>query len=225
MFRHPILLPAMLFALAATTAQAQAPAPKPAAPPAAATATATATAADYVITGFRGARFGMTQAQVRAAAAADFPGAVLSDTANPLEGTQALQAIVPKLEPGPGAATVIYIFGASSKTLAHINVVWSVAGEPTTDQRASIVTAAVQLTNYFQGLPTPPKATAGVTPTGPNGLLMYAAVDKKGGGIEIAADGISYQTSGPDAAASAPPKGPAVLRVSYLANVLNPDVL
>ena len=187
-----------------------------------------AAASDYEIKGFRSAAFGMTSAQVRQAIATDFGAAAkITDNANPAEGTTALQVTVDHLDPGPGAAQVTYIFGATSKTLAHVNVVWVLQGEPTTEQRAAIITAAIQLTNYFQTLPTPPKATAGVTPTGPNGLLMFAAVDKKGAGVEVAADGISYQANAAadgKPTASPAPKGPAVLRVSYIANAANPDI-
>ncbi|HWY65579.1 MAG TPA: hypothetical protein VNX61_10220 [Rhizomicrobium sp.] len=183
----------------------------------------------YDIKGFRSANFGMTQAQAKAAIAADFgAGAKTTDNANIVEGTQALQVSLDHLDPGPGPALVTYIFGATSHTLTHINVVWVVPGEPTAEQRAAIVTAAVQLTNYFQNLPNPLKATAGVTPTGPNGLLMFAGVDKKGAGIEVATDGISYQATKKEdnkETTSPPPKGPAVLRVSYIANAANPDIL
>jgi hypothetical protein len=44
----------------------------------------------------------------------------------------------------------------------------------------------------------------------------------------VAADGISYQTgaTGPDGKKidSPPPKGPALLRVSYISNAANPDI-
>src|SRR5215831_212091 len=111
----------------------------------------TVSVSDYVIKGFRGATFGMTQAQTKAAIAADFgPTAKITDNANIIEGTQALQVSLDHLDPGPGAALVTYIFGATSHTLTHINVVWVVPGEPTAEQRAAIVTASVQLTNYFQ---------------------------------------------------------------------------
>jgi hypothetical protein len=190
---------------------------------------AAAPAPDYEITGFRGARFGMTPAQVRAAVAADFGAAAkVTEASNPAEGTQALQVTVEHLDPGPGPAQVSYIFGATSHSLAHINVVWALTGSPTAEQRAAITTAAIQLANYFQTLPNPPKATSGATPTGPNGLLLFAAVDKQGRGVEVAADGISYQataTADNKRTASPPPTGPAILRVSYIGNVVNPDIV
>ena len=216
-------------ASAQTPPAAKAPAAA-AARPGPAPAAAAPTAGEFEIKGFRSAQFGMTPAQTRIAIAADFGAAAkITDNANPAEGTTALQVTVPSLPPGPGSAQVTYIFGATSKTLTHVNVVWVLTGEPTLEQRAGLVTAAIQLTNYFQTLPNPPKASAGVTPTGPNGLLMFAALDRKGAGVEVAADGISYQSTAttPDAKKtdSPPPKGPAILRVSYIANAANPDIV
>ena len=188
-------------------------------------APAAAPAADYEVKGFRSAKFGMTQAQVRAALATDFPGAKVVQTANVSEGTEAIQAAVDKLDPGPGPATVTYIFGATSKTLTHINVIWNVA-EPTTQQRDGIVAAAIQITNYFQSMPVQPKSVAGPTPLAANALLMYGAVDKRGAGMAVAVSGIAYQAQGATPATPAPqPTGPAALRISYIANVANPDIL
>jgi len=225
----PLLLAAALCAIAPASALAQAKAPAAQAPAAqapAAQAAAPTTQAPYEIKGFRSATFGMTKAQVLAAIAADFgPSAKAQETANPVEGTQALQVKIDKLDPGPGQATLTYIFGASTKTLSHVNVAWIVEGEATPEQRQGMITAAIQLTDYFQKLPNPPKATSGVTPTGPNGLVMYAAVDGKGAGLEVAVDGIAYQSSQARSATPSPaPKGPALLRISYYVNALNPDV-
>lgn len=176
----------------------------------------------YVIRGFRSASFGMGEAEVRAAIAHDFPGATIRQVDNATERTHALQASVAALEPGPGAALVTYIFGASSKKLTHINVVWCLPGNPSDEQRATIVAAAAQLTDYFRSLPNPPRASVNMTPLGPNGLLMFAAVDGKGAGLEVAVEGIRYTATA--GVPSPPPAGPAILRVSYLANAANPDV-
>jgi hypothetical protein len=217
-----------LTALSAASASVAQTAAKPATAKPAPTLPSPSPAADYVIKGFRSATFGMTQAQTKAAIASDFGStAKIAENSNIIEGTQALQVSLDHLDPGPGAALVTYIFGATSHTLSHINIVWVVPGEPTAEQRAAVVTAAVQLTNYFQNLPNPLKATAGATPTGPNGLLMFAGVDKKGAGIEVATDGISYQATKKEdnkETTSPPPKGPAILRVSYIANAANPDI-
>ena len=242
--RPAVLAGGALSCLVLTAAYAQTPVPRPvsptapravtpAAPRSAATTPAPATAGDYDIRGFRSANFGMTQAQTRAAVAADFGAAVaakITESVNPAEGTTILQVTVPRLEPGPGAAQLTYIFGASSKTLAHINVVWMLDGEPDANQRQSIMTAAGVLANYFQTLPNPPRSTLannGAAVVGPNTLLVYGASDRKGAGIQVVADGISYQATSADnkPANSPPPKGPATLQVSYISNTANPDVI
>jgi hypothetical protein len=228
-FRQTLAISAGL--LTAGVATAQTPAPRPAVPAARAAALAApprspASPTDYDIKGFRSAMFGHTPAQVRMAIAADFGQTIkITETSNPAEGTQVLQVTVPRIDPGPGAATVTYIFGASSKTLQHVNVVWVLDGEPTAEQRAGILTAAGQLANYFQTLPSPPKTVAGPAATGPNGLLVFAGADRKGASVEVVADGITYQATQDNKPFTSPtPKGPAVLRVSYILNPTNPDI-
>ena len=73
----------------------------------------------YEVSGFRDARFGMTEAEVRAAVKKSF---AVKDTdiktgANPIEGTALLIVRVDSLDPGPGPATITYIFGNKSKKL------------------------------------------------------------------------------------------------------------
>jgi hypothetical protein len=189
---------------------------------------ASAPAAGYQITGFRSAKFGMTPADVRAAIAKDFGEVTVQANANPAEGTSALQVDVARLDPGPGPAQITYIFGARSRNLAHINVVWVTRPDPTADERAAMLTAAVQLAHYFQTLPAPLKASLGPRRTGPNNLLLFAGVDETGAGVEVAVDGVRYEISGPAAGAttsSLDPTGPALLRVSYIRDVAHPDIL
>jgi hypothetical protein len=185
-------------------------------------------AAPYEIVGFRSAKFGMSEADVRAAVANDFGAVTMTPNANPVEGTSALQVTVDHMDPGPGPAEVTYIFGALSHTLAHINVVWTTGPSPTAEQRAAIITAGLQLSNYFQTRPQPLKATLAARPSGPNSLMLFAGVDQKGAGIEIAAEGISYEIADKTNAKksdSPAPAGPALLRISYIRNVANPDIM
>ena len=244
LFRSPASAIAALSVLALSGSAFAQTAPKPTTAPAprqpatlgaaptarAPAAAAAATAGDYDIRGFRSAVFGMPQSSVRSAIAADFGVATagkITEATNPAEGTTALQTTVDRLEPGPGPAQVTYIFGAASKTLIQVNVIWTLAGEPNAAQRDTVFSAGLQLANYFQTLPTPPKALGGVSPTGPNGLLMYAATDKKGAAIQVTADGISYQATGTTdnkRIDSPPPTGPSILRVAYILNSANPDI-
>lgn len=215
-------------AVLASPAWAQAPAKPPAAKaPAAKAAAAPAPAGPTLdIKGFRSAAFGMTPAQVKAAATADFgASAKIQDGANPADGTQFVLVQVDHLDPGPGPAQIGYVFGAASKTLSYINVVWSTDATPTDAQRSAMALAGEQLAAYFRQGPAPAKASQGIVPLGDNALVLYAATDKKDAGVQVMVDGIAFQRNDGDKPVSSPaPKGPASLRVSYAQNAEKPDV-
>ena len=184
------------------------------APPAAAGA-ATAT-----ITGFRSAHFRMTPQSVRRAIATDFPGSAIVERTNPIEGTITLQIVVDILDPGPGAATVSYVFGATTRTLAQVGIVWTTTGDATPDDRQAIAVAGLRLSRYLSGrnptgTPIPPRIVRADV------LDLYSAVDAQGAGVELIAGGIAYSDKGAPAVA---PSGPAFLRLSYMANPANPDI-
>jgi hypothetical protein len=164
----------------------------------------------------------MTPAQVRAAIAADFPRAQIAQAPNPDEGTQSLQARLDHLDPAPGPVTVIYIFGARSGTLADVTVLWQL-NAPSEDERGAMLAAGAQLRRYFEDLPGLPRTSIGARPLGPNSLVLFGVADAKGAAVELAIDGVSYSTDGKPA--GPPPKGPAVLRITYIRNAANPDVL
>ena len=195
---------------------AQAPA-RPAAP---------AQAATFHIEGFRGARFGMTQDQVRAAILKDFSvkAADISQTGNALEHTTAVVVKVDKLDPGPGPAVITYIFGASKQTLMHINVAWTYDGEPSADQRRQIISGAVQLTAYFRSQAWPPNRTTGPVMPTPEKVVLFGGIDDKGGGVEVVAFGVPVESSDPKTPTPPFPKGPAQLLVSYSQDLQHPDV-
>jgi hypothetical protein len=108
----------------------------------------------YEVTGFRDARFGMTEAEVRAIVTKAFnvKGTDIASSVNSIEGTNVLTVAVPSLDPGPGAARVAYIFGNKSKKLIQVNVVWGeVASTPPVDPNA-MITAGTRLERYLAGL-------------------------------------------------------------------------
>ena len=117
-------------------APAPTPAPKPA-PPATAPAAkpaaaapapaATAPAEPTGIDGFRSARFGQTEDQVRAAIKADFKvnDAAITAATHPLEQTRSLSVKVRDLVAHSGEAQVAYVFGFRSKTLIQVNILWN----------------------------------------------------------------------------------------------------
>jgi hypothetical protein len=94
---------------------------------------ATPTAATFKLEGFRSAKFGMTDAQVRAAITKDFnvkPEAIKSEE-HPVQKTQILSVIVPNLLVSTGKAEITYTFGYKSHTLIQIGVLWSAKLDPT----------------------------------------------------------------------------------------------
>jgi hypothetical protein len=100
-------------------------APSPVAAPAGApNVIAPSTAA---VDGFRSARFGMTDVEVRTAIERDFKikGAEIKEQSNPAERTTVLAVKVPDLLPGGGTAEVAYVLGYETKKLIQVSVSWS----------------------------------------------------------------------------------------------------
>ena len=208
--------PQQLAANALPAASNVAPAGPPAATP----------GAPYAINGFRTATFGMTEAEVRTAITRDLGIAAdkIATESNPLQRTTAL-VVRTSLPPGPGEATVSYLFGATSHTLMHVNVIWATAAAPSTSDRAAIAAAGLQLSNYFRPQPWDPKTPvrAGLVANGA-GLLMFDATDSKGGNVQVEADNIPMSRNVNGKTESNDPKGAAVLHVSYDQDAAHPDV-
>src|SRR5271169_2814884 len=117
-------------ALAQTTPQTapqKKPAPVAAAPTTPSAASPTPTVAEVV--GFRSARFGMTEAEVRAAIQKDFKvkSDAIQSEENKAEQTHALVVAAPDVLPGGGGASISYVFGFKTKTLIQVGITWSKA--------------------------------------------------------------------------------------------------
>lgn len=175
------------------------------------------------VVGFRSAHFGMDAAQVRSAIAQDFkplPDS-MSMLENPAENTQVLLLRVAELEPGPGPASVSYIFGAKSRRLMHVNIVWKTDGTPSDEARNKIAAAGIQLTNYFQSLSWKPGASASGVPDGSNGVILFVGSDSTNAGVEMRVSGVATYGS---KNVSSKPEGAAQLVLSYVADFKNPDI-
>jgi len=190
---------------------------------AAAIAIAKPVADAHRVVGFRSAHFGMDEAQVRSAIAQDFKPVSdsMSMLKNPAENTQVLVLRVTELEPGPGPVNISYIFGAKSKRLMHVNVVWKTNETPSDEARNKIAAAGMQLTNYFRDLSWRPGASASGLPNGDNGLVLFAGFDPTNAGVEVRVSGVA--TYGAESVASKP-EGPAQLVLSYVADIKHPDI-
>ena len=101
------------------------------------------------IEGFRQARFGMSEEQVRQAIRKDFPAAAakLTRAVHPSEKTTVLSLLVADLLPRSGNARIFYILGHRWKKLSQINIVWSSDGSTAADE--TVVATANSLRDYF----------------------------------------------------------------------------
>jgi len=197
---------AMLLALGPGAAHAQT---APAAP---------AGQALHEITGFRSARFGMNEDQVRAAVAHDFKdyAALLQPARHPDARYSLLVLPLPSLEPGPGAAGVTYIFAAAEHKLVQVNVLWSTSDKPGDAERTRMSAAGVQLADYFRALRWRPDAATMGVPLGPNGVVLFSGIDAHKAMVEVSLTGMSLRGADGKVARA---DGPVKLRVAYMAGL------
>jgi len=181
----------------------------------------------YEVTGFRDARFGMTEADVRAVVKKSFAvkDADIKTDANPTEGTTLLIARVDSLDPGPGPATVTYIFGNKSKKLIQVNVVWGEDAPNNSSDANAIIGAGTRLERYFQGFSWRKDTTRVGVPVGENTVVLFAGEDEKKGAVRLVVDGIKYQMNREGSQTTSPdPKGAPKLVINYIGDRENPDV-
>jgi hypothetical protein len=180
----------------------------------------------YEVTGFRDARFGMTEQDVRGVIARDFAAkpADVTSNLNPVEGTTVLTVKVASLDPGPGPAVVAYIFGYASKRLIQVNVAWGDESAEKSDPNG-MMAAGTRLDRYFAGYAWSKDTTRAGIPVGPNTVVLFSGEDGKTGAVRLILDGVKYQMERDGKEATSPdPKGPPKLLINYIANRDNPDV-
>ena len=102
------------------------------------------------VDGFRNAKWGMTEAQVKTVIANDFkiPADKLKSEPNVNEKTTVLSISVPDLVDGAGIARVSYIFGYTTKKLIQVNIAWGTPVDPQAKPEL-VVAAANQLRQLF----------------------------------------------------------------------------
>ena len=171
--------------------------------------------------GFRSARFGMAEADLRKAIARDF-GVPVTAFDNAAQRTRVLSVSVPALEPGPGPGTVSYILGANSRRLVHVNVGWT--GGPTDAERDRLAAAALLLANHFRARDWPLGGAAAGVREPPDTLVLFAGVDGHGASVEVRLSGVPL--AGADGKVIVPAvSNRAELRVVYAANAVRPDIV
>ena len=222
-----IAMATMTLGLATAAARAAAPPLPPTPPPVQAPAQAPAQAplaaqsSAAEIDGFRSAHFGMGEASVRAAIAADFhlSGASVHAGVNPVQRTDVLRIRVPELVPGGGTAQIDYIFGYRSQRLIEVNILWSAATDPKMTP-ARLVANGNALSAYFaqQGFAPHETVQNALLPNG--NVLLFRTKDDIGHAVVLMLSGKHT----PDSTGKGETLTPLALALVYAANPEQPDV-
>ena len=180
----------------------------------------------YVVDGHGSAKWGMSPADVRTAAARDFPAATFAgETVDPGDGMIILTARVPALAPGIGPATILYGFDAAAKRLAHIDIVWAIE-RPTPADRERMTAAGSSLVRDLLGHYWKLLSVMRGVPVGSDQLLLFAGAGEAGGAVNVMLEGVGYRLRRPDGVevdVPAPASGIAVALRMRLASTPAPN--
>ncbi|HTW53076.1 MAG TPA: hypothetical protein VME45_14390 [Stellaceae bacterium] len=221
---HTAFIVTALLALSASAHAETSPAGKPAETPPAAAQPPAAPAATAHVDGFRSAKWGMTEAQVKAAIHSDFNIAEdkLKSSDNLAEKTEALTASVPDLLEGAGTADVSYVFGYTSKKLIQVNIVWSTALDPQATPE-KIVAAADQLRVLFLGSGYDPKTVTANNRMPDGSILVFQGQDADRHTTVLRLTTGSVTPTDKDGKPGKPVPV-ATLTLSYVYNAAEPDI-
>jgi len=205
---------------------AAAGAPAAAGVPAGATSTAAAEApaagedkTAKAIDGFRSAKFGMSETDVRAAMTKDFgakPDAIkIQDNASEL--TRSLLLTVPELLPNGGAAELSYVFGYKSKSLIQVGAVWSKAADTAMTPEKLFSNANI-LRAHFMGEGFKPDSVAVNMPVA-GGIVMFRGSDAKDHSVILLLQGTFENKENNQRLLT-----PTSLLLFYVADAKSPDI-
>jgi hypothetical protein len=180
----------------------------------------TAATAGPSIDGFRNAKFGMSESQVRGAIETEFntPASAITQTENELQHTAVLSVQVPDLVPGGGTAAVSYVFGYQSHRLIEVNILWSPELDPKTTPQM-LYQDGESLQQYFASEGFPADRSTGNVAT-PNGVLLFRATDTSGNAVLLILSGTITKDQKVDKSVLSP----TTLTLAYAADPLHPDV-
>jgi hypothetical protein len=176
-------------------------------------------AAPVNLTGFRSALFGMDEAAVRAAVAADFGKEAAERIAvqdNLAEKTKVIVLTVPDLFEGAGTGSVSYVFGYQSKALIQVAIAWTAQTDPALTPERLFSNGNV-LQGYFasQGYVRETIVTNAMIDAG---ILMFRGADKDDNTAMLLLQG-SFTGEGPQQNLT-----PNALLLYYIVDAKNPDV-
>ncbi|MBP7339060.1 hypothetical protein [Niveispirillum sp.] len=190
--------------------------------PVAGPSTANQAAKQVKVEGFRSARFGMTEAQIRDAISKDFKlsGDAIQKVDDQTERTSALIVKVNDLLPDSGPAVVAYLLGYKSKKLFRVNVIWGHEIGSTSKPEQVVGTANV-LRNYLLAQGYRQEGLILNQPLGNENILVFQGADTQGRMTELILGILKKPPAKPDAQ---PEVAGASLRLSYVEKPAEPDI-
>jgi hypothetical protein len=205
----------------APKAAAAGAAPAAGAPAAATTEAPSAGADDKVkaIDGFRSAKFGMSEADVRAAMIKDFnakPDAIKAQD-NASELTHSILMSVPELLPNGGTAELSSVFGYKSKSLIQVGAVWS-KGTDAAMTAEKLFSNANILRAHFMGEGFKPDSIAVNMPVA-GGIVMFRGSDAKDRSVILLLQGTFENKENNQRVLT-----PTSLLLFYVADAKSPDI-
>jgi hypothetical protein len=187
---------------------------------------AMAQAPKYEVTGFRKARFGMTEAEVRATARDSFRAKddEMTVWANAVEGTTTLIVHVPVLEPDLCEGRVAYVFGYPSRRLIQVNVIWGEDTNPPLND-SGMIAGALRLKQHFLGYSWKARSVRDHVPIDANAVLLFSGADDRDGVVRLVLQGVRYTMVANGVLVSSPePTIPPKLIISYIADSSDPEI-
>jgi hypothetical protein len=206
--------------LLALPASAQTPARRnTAAAPAAPAGAANVMPQTADVSGFRSAKFGMSENEVKNAIAKDFnlKGDAIQTNTNPSEQTKILTIKAPDVLPGGGMAEVSYVFGFKSKTLIQVGIAWSKASDDKMTPEQLFSNANVLRTHFLAAGYKPDTIAANMPING--GVLMFRGSDAKDRTTMLILQGTLTQGEKDQRILT-----PTGLALFYVADAKSPDV-
>jgi hypothetical protein len=171
----------------------------------------------YQVTGFRGARFGMTQDEVRQVAkkAFNIADGQMMLTSDPASGATKLIVHVHELEAGLGVGRIEYLFGYRQHELFQVNVVWGRDSNPQLDN-SDMLAGAMRLQGYFLGFDWAHGTVQMAVPLDERSVLLFGAVDRNNGAVTVAVENVCYRLLGGNVRLVPEISVPTIVMVTYL---------
>jgi len=172
-----------------------------------------------LVQGFRGAKFGMTEAEVMAAITADF--GIKQDAVriedNQAELTRALVISVPDLLEGGGRADVAYVFGFKTKQLIQVGLTWSRATDEKMTPERLFSNANILRAHFLSAGYAPESIASNAVING--GLMMFRGADAKDHTTVLLLQGSFREGEGNQRLLT-----PSGVVVYYIADAKKPDI-